>query len=59
MGKKKHHLENTYFKQDYQTVGIAYGPHKNKFQMCVMDFAFDFQPLNASLESNVFKNKMN
>jgi len=27
--------------------------------MCVMDFAFDFQPLNASLESNVFKNKMN
>ena len=40
------HRENL-FKQDYQKVGIACGPHKTEFQMCVMDFAFDFQPLNA------------
>ena len=40
------HRENL-FKQDYQKVGIACGPHKTEFQMCVMDFAFDFQPLNS------------
>ena len=43
--EERPHRENL-FKQDYQKVGIACGPHKTEFQMCVMDFAFDFQPLN-------------
>ena len=42
-------MENL-FKQDYQKVRIACGPHKTEFQMCVIDFAFDFQPLNAGNE---------
>ena len=40
------HRENL-FKEDYHKVGIACGPHETEFQMCVMDFAFDFQPLDA------------
>ena len=50
--EERPHRENL-FKQDYQKVGIACGPHKTEFQMCVMDFAFDFQPLNAGNEVNI------
>ena len=50
--EERPHRENL-FKQDYQKVGIACGPHKTEFQMCVMDFAFDFQPLNAANEMNI------
>ena len=53
--EERPHRENL-FKQDYQKVGIACGPHKTEFQMCVMDFAFDFQPLNSGNEMN---NNMN
>jgi hypothetical protein len=35
------HRENL-FKTDYQKIGIACGPHKTEYQMCVMDFAYDF-----------------
>ena len=35
------HRENI-FKSDYRKVGIACGPHKSEYQMCVMDFAYDF-----------------
>ena len=58
--EERPHRENL-FKQDYQKVGIACGPHKTEFQMCVMDFAFDFIPLsnnnpivNLNLEGNHF-----
>ena len=54
--EERPHRENL-FKQDYQKVGIACGPHKTEFQMCVMDFAFDFQPLNAGKEMQVKMNK--
>ena len=37
------HRDNL-FKNDYNKVGIACGPHQTEFQMCVMDFAFDFIP---------------
>jgi len=50
--EERPHRDNL-FKQDYQKVGIACGPHKTEFQMCVMDFAFDFQPLNAGNEMNI------
>ncbi len=53
--EERPHRENL-FKQDYQKVGIACGPHKTEFQMCVMDFAFDFQPLSAGNDMN---NNMN
>ena len=50
--EERPHRENL-FKQDYQKVGIACGPHKTEFQMSVMVFAFDFQPLNAANEMNI------
>lgn len=37
------HRDNL-FKSDYKKIGIACGSHKTEYQMCVMDFAFDFQP---------------
>ena len=43
--EQRPHRENL-FKDDFKKVGIACGPHETEFQMCVMDFAFDFQPLN-------------
>ena len=45
--EERPHRENL-FKDDYQKVGIACGPHSTEFQMCVMDFAFDFQPLEGN-----------
>ena len=45
--EERPHRENL-FKDDYQKVGIACGPHSTEFQMCVMDFAFDFQPLDGN-----------
>ena len=54
--EERPHRENL-FKADYQKVGIACGPHKTEFQMCVMDFAYDFQPLNAGKEMQINMNK--
>lgn len=48
--EQRPHRENL-FKDDYQKVGIACGPHKSEFQMCVMDFAYDFEPLNNNLNN--------
>ena len=48
--EQRPHRENL-FKEDYHKVGIACGPHETEFQMCVMDFAFDFQPLNAGIKN--------
>ena len=57
--EERPHRENL-FKQDYQKVGIACGPHKTEFQMCVMDFAFDFQPLQQGNQNlNPAGNEMN
>ena len=42
--EERPHRENM-FKCDYQKVGIACGPHKTEFSVCVMDFAYDFIPL--------------
>ena len=41
------HRENL-FKNDYYKVGIACGSHQSEFQMCVMDFAYDFSPLKKN-----------
>ena len=39
--EQRPHRENL-FKEDYNKVGIACGPHQTEFQMCVMDFAGDY-----------------
>ena len=54
--EERPHRENL-FKDDYQKVGIACGPHSTEFQMCVMDFAYDFQPLGGN--NNNMKMNMN
>ena len=56
--EERPHRENL-FKQDYQKVGIACGPHKTEFQMCVMDFAFDFRPLDDMNNQKEMKVNMN
>ena len=42
--EERPHRQNM-FKTDFKKVGIACGPHSMDFQMCVMDFAYDFVPL--------------
>ena len=55
--EQRPHRENL-FKDDFKKIGIACGPHETEFQMCVMDFAFDFQGLNAKMNNNVRQNDM-
>ena len=56
--EQRPHRENL-FKDDYKKVGIACGPHETEFQMCVMDFALDFQPLNNQRNNNMRQAEMN
>ena len=56
--EERPHRENL-FKDDYQKVGIACGPHSTEFQMCVMDFAFDFQPLDDNNNMNNYNSGNN
>ena len=55
--EQRPHRENL-FKSDFKKVGIACGPHKSEFQMCVMDFAYDFFPLNNNINNLSQKNKL-
>lgn len=41
---------NNLFKNNYEKIGIAIGHHKTEFQMCVIDFAFDFTPHPKRIE---------
>ena len=54
--EQRPHRENL-FKEDFNKVGIACGPHQTEFQMCVMDFAGDYNNDNA--DSNNVPNDMN
>ena len=56
--EERPHRENL-FKLDYQKIGIACGPHKTEFKMCVMDFADDFIPLTSVIkeQNDKFKKK--
>ena len=51
------HRENL-FSENYQKVGIACGKHETEFQMCVMDFAFDFKPISNENINNVVTNNI-
>lgn len=48
------HRENL-FKSDYQKVGIACGPHSTEYNMCVMDFAYDFTSFDADTNIGSYK----
>jgi len=52
--EERPHRENI-FKNHYQKIGIACGSHKTEFKMCVMDFAYDFIPLNSYNEESYDK----
>ena len=58
--EERPHRENL-FKSDYVKVGIACGPHKSEFQMCVMDFAGEgntpMDDNNVNNNNNVMVNK--
>jgi hypothetical protein len=56
--EQRPHRENL-FKSDYHKVGIACGRHKTEFQMTVMDFAYDFTPLDENEGNNKNVNKNN
>lgn len=57
--QERPHRENL-FKADYQKLGIACGPHKTEYQMCVMDFAFDFVGFDEQEnDNNNIVNSMN
>ena len=47
---------NNLFKNDFKKIGIACGPHKTEFEMCVMDFAYEFYPkkLPEKIDLNKF-----
>ena len=57
--EQRPHRENL-FKDDFKKIGIACGPHETEFQMCVMDFAFDFQGVNQQpMNNNLRQENMN
>ena len=58
--EQRPHRENL-FKDDYKKIGIACGPHESEFQMCVMDFAFDFKGLNEpnNMNNNLIQENLN
>ena len=45
------HRENL-FKTDYKKIGIACGVHQTEYQMCVIDFAYDFIPKDSNNNNN-------
>ncbi len=51
------HRDNL-FKADYRKIGIACGPHKTEYQMCVMDFAYDFVPHNQNSNEKFKENEI-
>jgi hypothetical protein len=57
--QERPHRDNL-FKSDYKKVGLACGPHKTEFQMCVMDFAYDFLAFsNVIQEEEIADSKIN
>lgn len=50
------HRENL-FSQEYKKIGIACGSHTSEYDMCVMDFAYDFVPLDYNKEEYRNDNK--
>jgi len=53
--EQRPHRENL-FKDDYNKVGIACGPHQTEFQMCVMDFGGDYNTPDGNNNVNAVEN---
>ena len=51
------HRENL-FKTDYKKIGIACGVHQSEYQMCVMDFAYDFIPKDGNNNNRNYGNNL-
>ena len=51
------HRENL-FKTDYKKIGIACGVHQTEYQMCVMDFAYDFIPKDGNNNNRNYGNNL-
>ena len=51
------HRENL-FKTDYKKIGIACGVHQSEYQMCVMDFAYDFIPKDDNNNNRNYGNNL-
>ena len=49
-GEEERPHRETLFNKDFQKIGIACGPHETEYKMCVMDFAYDFIPLNSVIK---------
>ena len=49
--EQRPHRENL-FKDGFNKVGIACGPHQTEFQMCVMDFAGDYNTPDGNNNNN-------
>ena len=69
-GEKERPHRNNLFINDFKKIGIACGPHQTEFQMCVMDFAYEFFPkklnednssiiLNSNSSNNNIMNSFN
>ena len=54
--EQRPHRENL-FKDDFNKIGIACGPHQTEFQMCVMDFGYDENNNTPIGNNNITKNK--
>ena len=50
------HRDNM-FKNDFKKIGIACGPHKTEYQMCVMDMAYGFYPIYQGEKLNQDNNR--
>ena len=51
-GEKERPHRNNLFINEFKKIGIACGPHQTEFQMCVMDFAYEFFPKKQNEESS-------
>ena len=51
-GEKERPHRNNLFLNEFKKIGIACGPHQTEFQMCVMDFAYEFFPKKQNEESS-------
>ena len=53
-GEKERPHRNNLFINEFKKIGIACGPHQTEFQMCVMDFAYEFFPKKIKEDINSF-----
>ena len=58
-GEKERPHRNNLFINDFKKIGIACGPHQTEFQMCVMDFAYEFFPKKIKEDNSIMLDNSN